>query len=86
MFFELTILSYRSAYAVKMAKELSVKTEDKNLNDCDDTSSSQNSSLPHEQEQSVKTSISIGSVPQGQVNTSFEDKALLPNYMASDKA
>jgi len=86
MFFELTILSYRSAYAVKMAKELSVKTEDKNLNDCDDTSSSQNSSLPHEQEQSVKTSISIGSFPQGQVSTSSEDMALPPNYMASDKA
>jgi hypothetical protein len=79
-------VSYRSAYAVKMAKELSVKTEDKNLNDCDDTSSSQNSSLPHEQEQSVKTSISIGSFPQGQVSTSSEDMALPPNYMASDKA
>ncbi|KAG7970449.1 hypothetical protein I3843_07G084600 [Carya illinoinensis] len=78
----------RSAYAVKMAKELSIKTEDKNLNDCDDTNSSQNtfSSMPHEQEQSTKTSISIGSFPQGQVSTSSEDMAILPNHDASDKA
>ncbi|KAA8550818.1 hypothetical protein F0562_002502 [Nyssa sinensis] len=57
-----------AACAVKMAKELSVKTEDKNLNDCDDTSSSQNtfSSLLHEQEPSVKTSINVGSFHHGQ--------------------
>uniref|UniRef100_A0A5B6ZA74 Putative BEACH domain-containing protein lvsA n=1 Tax=Davidia involucrata TaxID=16924 RepID=A0A5B6ZA74_DAVIN len=78
----------RAAHAVKMAKELSVKTEDKNLNDCDDTSSSQNtfSSLPHEQEQSVKTSISVGSFPQGQVSTSSEDMPMPQNIMAGDKA
>ncbi|KAA8543290.1 hypothetical protein F0562_021215 [Nyssa sinensis] len=79
----------RAAHAVKMAKELSVRTEDKNLNDCDDTSSSQNtfSSLPHEQDQSVKTSISVGSFPQGLVSTtSSEDMALPQNIMAGDKA
>lgn len=71
-----------------MAKELSVSAEEQTLNDCDDTSSSQNtfSSMPHEQEQSAKTSISIGSFPQGQVSTSSEDMAVLPNYNASNKA
>ncbi|THF94619.1 hypothetical protein TEA_028037 [Camellia sinensis var. sinensis] len=59
----------RAAHAVKMAKELSVKPEEKSLIDGDDTNSSQNtfSSLPHEQEQSVKTSISVGSCPEGQL-------------------
>lgn len=58
----------RAAHAVKMAKELSLRTEERNSNDCDDTCSSQNtfSSLPNEQEQSAKTSISVGSFPQGQ--------------------
>lgn len=71
-----------------MAKELSVKTEDKNLNDCDDSSSSQNtfSSLPHDQEQSTKTSISMGSFPQGKDSTSSEDMSVAPNDMAGDKA
>ncbi|KAI3682688.1 hypothetical protein L1987_82849 [Smallanthus sonchifolius] len=65
----------RSAHAVMMAKELSVKTEDKNINDGDDTSSSQNtfSSLPHEQEESVKTSISLTSFPPVQGSASSED-------------
>ncbi|KAJ0796789.1 putative BEACH domain, armadillo-like helical, PH-like domain superfamily, PH-BEACH protein [Helianthus annuus] len=40
----------RSAHAVKMAKKLSVKPEDKNPNDRDDTGSSHNS-LPLEQEE-----------------------------------
>ncbi|GMP90848.1 hypothetical protein CsSME_00041801 [Camellia sinensis var. sinensis] len=78
----------RAAHAVKMAKELSVKPEEKSLIDGDDTNSSQNtfSSLPHEQEQSVKTSISIGSCPEGQLSTSSEDMPMPPNNMASDKA
>lgn len=81
-------MSYRAAYAVKRAKELSVKTEDKNLNDSDDSSSSQNTftSMTHEQEQSAKTSISLGSFPRGQVSTSSEDTNAPPNYMADDKA
>ncbi|XP_038716795.1 protein SPIRRIG isoform X1 [Tripterygium wilfordii] len=77
----------RAAYAVKMAKELSEKTEEKNLHDYEDTCSSQNtfSSLPHEQEQSSKTSISIGSFPQGMVSTSSEDIPLPSTYTANDK-
>ncbi|KAF3436243.1 hypothetical protein FNV43_RR23335 [Rhamnella rubrinervis] len=78
----------RAAHAVKMAKELSIKTEEKNMNDCDDTSSSHNtfSSLPHEHDQSVKTSITVGSFPQGQVSTSSEDIVILSNIVADDKA
>lgn len=77
----------RAARAVKMAKGLSVKTEEKTLNDSDDTSSSQNtfSSLPREQEQSVKTSISIGSYPQGQVSTSSEDMPVALKSMPRDE-
>lgn len=69
-----------------MAKELSLRTEERNSNDCDDTCSSQNtfSSLPNEQEQSAKTSISVGSFPQGQVSTSSEDMSLLQNNIAGD--
>ncbi|PIA45084.1 hypothetical protein AQUCO_01700553v1 [Aquilegia coerulea] len=77
----------RAACAVKMAKKLSVSIEEKNLNDSDDTHSSQNtfSSLPHEQEQS-KTSISVGSFPQGQISTSSEDMLEPQNYSVHDKA
>ncbi|KAI3742627.1 hypothetical protein L1987_60316 [Smallanthus sonchifolius] len=65
----------RSAHAVMMAKELSVKTEDKNINDADDSNSSQNtfSSLPYELEESVKTSISLTSFPPVQGSASSED-------------
>ncbi|XP_028758438.1 protein SPIRRIG [Neltuma alba] len=65
----------RAVHAVNLAKEISAGVEEKTLNDCDDTCSSQNtfSSLPLEQESSVKTSISLGSFPQGQVSTSSED-------------
>lgn len=52
----------RSAHAVKMAKKLTMKSEDKNVNDCDGTTSSHNS-LPLEQEHCSKTSISLGSFP-----------------------
>ncbi|KAJ9548207.1 hypothetical protein OSB04_020750 [Centaurea solstitialis] len=62
----------RSAHAVKMAKKLCVKSEEKNLNDSDDTTSSHNS-LPLEQEQCYKTSISIGTSPPRHVSTSSED-------------
>ncbi|KAF6172754.1 hypothetical protein GIB67_000812 [Kingdonia uniflora] len=79
----------RAACAVKMTKDLSVSIEEKNLNDFDDTHSSQHtfSSLPHEQEQSSKTSISIGSFPPQQVSTSSEDTVGMPqNYLIRDKA
>ena len=58
-----------------MAKELSLKTEEKNLNDSDDANSSHNtfSSLPHEQDQSGHNSISVGSFPKGQISSSSED-------------
>ncbi|KAL3328516.1 hypothetical protein AABB24_035913 [Solanum stoloniferum] len=75
----------RAAQAVKMAKKLSVIVEEKNLNDGDETSSSQNtfSSLPHEQEQSAKTSISMGSFPQGQTSTSSEDMPVMSNNVGT---
>ncbi|GAB4830425.1 hypothetical protein Ancab_020061 [Ancistrocladus abbreviatus] len=65
----------RASYAVKLAKKLSVSTEEKNLNDCEDAMSSHNtfSSLPQEQELSAKTSMSVGSFPQGQASTSSAD-------------
>ncbi|KAK6164628.1 hypothetical protein DH2020_001492 [Rehmannia glutinosa] len=77
----------RASHAVRMAKELTVKTEDKNLNDSDDSTSSQNtfSSLPQEHEQSAKTSISIGSFAQGNVSASSEDMPIFPNNIASEK-
>ncbi|XP_073051672.1 protein SPIRRIG isoform X2 [Primulina eburnea] len=77
----------RAAQAVRIAKELTSKTEDKNLNDSDDTSSSQNtfSSLPQENEQSAKTSISIGSFPQAHVSASSEDMSIIQNKMVTEK-
>ncbi|KAL2663924.1 hypothetical protein AAZV13_02G129300 [Glycine max] len=77
----------RAAHAVKTAKDLSAVPEEKTLNDCDDTCSSQNtfSSLPLDQDQSVKTSISVGSFPQGQVSTSSDDMAAAPNSMAGER-
>ncbi|KAL9318451.1 hypothetical protein ACSQ67_014968 [Phaseolus vulgaris] len=78
----------RAAHAVKMAKELSAVTEEKTLNDCDDTCSSQNtfSSLPLDQDQSIKTSISVGSFPQGQVSSSSDDMIAPPNSMAGERS
>ncbi|KAJ4958566.1 hypothetical protein NE237_025677 [Protea cynaroides] len=77
----------RAACAVKIAKGLSLGTEEKNLNDSDDTHSSQHTftSLPPEQEQSVKTSISVGSFQPGQVSTSSEDVLEPENYLVGDK-
>ncbi|XP_024965619.1 protein SPIRRIG-like isoform X1 [Cynara cardunculus var. scolymus] len=67
----------RSANAVMMAKELSIKAEDKNINDGtgDDAYSSEKlfSSLPVEQEESAKTSISLRSFPPAQGSASSED-------------
>ncbi|CAA2979330.1 SPIRRIG isoform X1 [Olea europaea subsp. europaea] len=78
----------RAAKAVTLARELTVKTEDKNSNDADDTSSSQNtfSSLPNEQEQSLKISISIDNLPQGKVSASLEDMPVFPNNIGGDKS
>ncbi|OIT08173.1 PREDICTED: protein SPIRRIG isoform X2 [Nicotiana attenuata] len=75
----------RAAQAVKMAKKLSVTVEEKNVNDGDETCSSQNtfSSLPHEQDQSVKTSISMGSFPQAHTSTSSEDMPVMPNNVGT---
>ncbi|XP_010270013.1 PREDICTED: protein SPIRRIG-like isoform X2 [Nelumbo nucifera] len=77
----------RAACAVKMAKDLSVGTEDKNLIDADDTHSSQNtfSSLPHEHEKSAKTSISVGSFPPGQESSGSEDTHGSQSFLVSDK-
>lgn len=68
-----------------MAKKLSVTVEEKNVNDGDETCSSHNtfSSLPHEQDQSVKTSISMGSFPQAQTSTSSEDMPVMPNNVGT---
>ncbi|KAK1289585.1 hypothetical protein QJS10_CPB18g01229 [Acorus calamus] len=66
----------RSAFAVKMAKDLSFGTQDdKNLDDTDDIKSTQMtlSSVSHEQEQSAMTSVTDGSFPQGQKSTSSDD-------------
>ncbi|XP_050237389.1 protein SPIRRIG [Mercurialis annua] len=84
---ELYFSCIRAAYSVNMSKALSEKTEEKNLNDCDDTSSSQNtfSSLPHEQEQSAKTSISVGSFPQAHASTSSDDTSVPQSYVQDDK-
>lgn len=70
-----------------MAKELTVKAEDKNLNDGDDSSSSQNtfSSLPQENELSAKTSISLGSFAHGNVSASSEDMPIFSNNPTSEK-
>ncbi|CAH9093663.1 unnamed protein product [Cuscuta europaea] len=76
----------RAAHAVKMARQLSVTVEEKTLDDADETCSSQNtfSSAPHEQEQSAKTSISMGSFPPGQVSSSSEDMSAVPNSVTGD--
>ncbi|XP_042006843.1 protein SPIRRIG-like isoform X1 [Salvia splendens] len=78
----------RAAHAVRMAKKVSVKTEDKNLNDGEeDGTSSHNtfSSLPQEHELSAKTSISIGSFAHGNASASSEDIHVFPNNVASEK-
>ncbi|XP_010917623.1 protein SPIRRIG [Elaeis guineensis] len=77
----------RADCALKMAKNLTtVAPDEKNLNDVDDNESSQNtfSSLPLEQEQSTKASMSIGSFPYEQKSTSSEDMLRLQNYLSSN--
>lgn len=83
-----SLCQFRAAHSVRMAKELSVKTEDKNLNDGEDSSSSHNtfSSLPQEHELSAKTSISIGSFAQGNASASSEDIPTFPDNVASEKS
>jgi len=80
--------AFRAAHAVKIAKELSAVTEEKTFNDGDDTCSSQNtfSSLPLDQDQSVKTSISVGSFHQGQVSSSSDDMAAPANSKVGEKS
>nr|GEW90029.1 hypothetical protein [Tanacetum cinerariifolium] len=75
----------RSAHAVKMAKKLCVKSEDKNLHDADDRVSSHNS-LPVEQEQCAKTSISLGSSPPVHASTSSEDIPVCTTILDEYKA
>ncbi|KAJ0974071.1 hypothetical protein J5N97_016036 [Dioscorea zingiberensis] len=72
----------RADSAMKMAKDLtSGAPDERNLNDTDDNQSSQNtfSSLPVEQEMSVKSSMTIGCYPQEQKSTSFDDMVGLQN-------
>ncbi|XP_019428214.1 PREDICTED: protein SPIRRIG-like isoform X2 [Lupinus angustifolius] len=78
----------RAAHAVKIAKDLSAVAEEKTFNYDDDTCSSQNtfSSLPLDQDQSIKTSISVGSFPQGQLSTSSDDMAAPRNSMAGERS
>ncbi|KAG9140063.1 hypothetical protein Leryth_010574 [Lithospermum erythrorhizon] len=77
----------RAANAVKLARALSVKAEDKNLNDADDNHSSQNtfSSMPQEEEQSAKTSVSMGSFPPAHVSSSSEEISVASNVAAGEK-
>ncbi|KAL0925842.1 hypothetical protein M5K25_004213 [Dendrobium thyrsiflorum] len=66
----------RADCAMRMAKKLKpTENDEKGMNDNDDNSSSQNtySSLPADQEQSSKTSVSLGSFPQEQKSSSSED-------------
>ncbi|KAL4341446.1 hypothetical protein GQ457_08G021180 [Hibiscus cannabinus] len=73
----------RSGQTVKMARELSKKAEEENLNDCDDDSSQNTPSIfSVEQEQSVETSISTGSFPQGEVSSTSEE--MLPSNFSAD--
>ncbi|KAG9155685.1 hypothetical protein Leryth_003953 [Lithospermum erythrorhizon] len=77
----------RAANAVKLARALSVKAEDNNLIDADDTNSSQNTfpSMPQEVEHSAKTSISIGSFLQAHVSSSSEETSIAANTTAGQK-
>ncbi|PPE00724.1 hypothetical protein GOBAR_DD02226 [Gossypium barbadense] len=76
----------RSAHAVKMARELSAKTEEKILNDCDDDISQNTvSSFVAEQEQPAKTTISAGSFPQAQVSSISEEMPISSNIPAEYK-
>ncbi|KAK6940766.1 BEACH domain [Dillenia turbinata] len=84
---ELYFSCVRAAQAVKMAKELSTRAEEKNLNDLDDANSSQNTSsgLLNEQEQPAKIAVSVGSLPGEQVSASSEEVPIPSNDTAADK-
>ncbi|KAL9243041.1 hypothetical protein vseg_016980 [Gypsophila vaccaria] len=73
----------RASYAVKLAKDLSIKnrTKDKNSVDFEDADCSQNtfSNLPQDQNQSGKTYITDGIFPQGQANSSFVNVSMPMN-------
>ncbi|XP_019455527.1 PREDICTED: protein SPIRRIG-like [Lupinus angustifolius] len=78
----------RAAQAVKMAKQLSAVPEERIFNDFDDACSSQNtfSSLPQEQDQSVKTSTTVGSFPHAQVSTSSDGMSAQGNSVAAERS
>ncbi|ONK60513.1 uncharacterized protein A4U43_C08F19280 [Asparagus officinalis] len=74
----------RANLGLKRAKDLSPAVPDeRNLNDVDDNKSSQTafSCIPQEQEQSVQTSVSVGSFPQEQKSTSSEDIVAQTSYI-----
>ncbi|KAL0845732.1 hypothetical protein Bca101_018978 [Brassica carinata] len=76
----------RAAHAVKMAKKLSMKAEEQSTSGGDDSSTQGVfSNLPHDLEQSSKTSISAGSYPQEQVSVSSEGMLLPSEYVVTDK-
>ncbi|XP_013629649.1 PREDICTED: BEACH domain-containing protein lvsA-like [Brassica oleracea var. oleracea] len=76
----------RAAHAVKMAKQLSIKTEEQCISGGDDSSAQGVfSNLPQDLDQSTKTSISAGSYPQEQVSVSSEGMPLPPDYVVTDK-
>ncbi|XP_051143431.1 protein SPIRRIG-like [Andrographis paniculata] len=77
----------RAFHAVDMAKELTLKSEDKNLNDLDEIYSSPNSfsSLPPEHEQSSKISITVGSFAQGNVTVNSEEIPIFHDDVTTEK-
>ncbi|XP_057826965.2 protein SPIRRIG isoform X1 [Cryptomeria japonica] len=78
----------RAATALQLVKGISVLSVDQqNVNESDDTHSSQHtySSVPQEQEQSAKTSISIGSSAQGPRSASIDDTINMVNYLSENK-
>ncbi|KAH9318302.1 hypothetical protein KI387_020071, partial [Taxus chinensis] len=78
----------RAASAVQLVQGISVLSEDQqNVNELEDTHSSQHtfSSMPQEQEQSEKTSISIGSSAQGTRSASVEETITTVNYLSETK-
>ncbi|XP_065020207.1 protein SPIRRIG-like isoform X1 [Musa acuminata AAA Group] len=75
----------RADCALRLAKNLpTVAPEEKNDIDDDEDSENTFTSLPPENEQSVKTSISTGSFPQEQKSTSSTDIQGTPNYPLID--
>lgn len=76
--FNLLFVLCRADCALRMAKDLQRKATDAKIsNDNDDNGSSKDTftSLPADQEQSAKTSMSLGSSPQEQNSTSSDEPA-----------